>query len=92
MNVDQMFCDCLGDLEFACVDQLPDPAEAKSNTIYIRPDKSSYICLADGDYVALGPISTDSPVSELEVHLSNCPNCGAPLVKGKCEYCGTEVI
>lgn len=20
----------------------------------------------------------------------NCPNCGAPLSNGKCEYCGTE--
>ena len=22
---------------------------------------------------------------------TNCPNCGAPLHNGKCEYCGTEV-
>lgn len=22
---------------------------------------------------------------------TNCPNCGAPLKDGKCEYCGTEV-
>ena len=21
---------------------------------------------------------------------TNCPNCGAPLSDGKCEYCGTE--
>lgn len=21
---------------------------------------------------------------------TNCPNCGAPLKGGKCEYCGTE--
>ena len=21
---------------------------------------------------------------------TNCPNCGAPLKSGKCEYCGTE--
>lgn len=22
---------------------------------------------------------------------TNCPNCGAPLKKGQCEYCGTKV-
>ena len=22
--------------------------------------------------------------------MMNCPNCGAPLKNGKCEYCGTE--
>ena len=22
---------------------------------------------------------------------TNCPNCGAPLKNGVCEYCGTEV-
>lgn len=22
---------------------------------------------------------------------TNCPNCGAPLNGGKCEYCGTEI-
>lgn len=22
--------------------------------------------------------------------MTNCPNCGAPLSTGKCEYCGTE--
>lgn len=22
-------------------------------------------------------------------HKTNCPNCGAPLKDGKCEYCGT---
>lgn len=22
---------------------------------------------------------------------TNCPNCGAPLKGGKCEYCGTEI-
>lgn len=22
---------------------------------------------------------------------TNCPNCGAPLKNGICEYCGTEV-
>jgi hypothetical protein len=22
---------------------------------------------------------------------TNCPNCGAPLKMGKCEYCGTEI-
>lgn len=21
--------------------------------------------------------------------MTNCPNCGAPLVGGRCEYCGT---
>lgn len=21
--------------------------------------------------------------------MSNCPNCGAPIVSSKCEYCGT---
>lgn len=24
--------------------------------------------------------------------LTNCKNCGAPLKKNKCEYCGTEHI
>lgn len=23
--------------------------------------------------------------------MTNCPNCGAPLRKGRCEYCGTEM-
>lgn len=23
--------------------------------------------------------------------ITNCPNCGAPLKGGKCEYCGTEI-
>ena len=23
--------------------------------------------------------------------MTNCPNCGAPLKDGKCEYCGTQV-
>ena len=26
-----------------------------------------------------------------ESKTTNCPNCGAPLHNGKCEYCGTEV-
>lgn len=21
--------------------------------------------------------------------MTNCPNCGAPITKGTCEYCGT---
>lgn len=27
-----------------------------------------------------------------ELHPTNCPNCGAPLHNGNCEYCGTEVF
>lgn len=23
--------------------------------------------------------------------MTNCPNCGAPLKGGRCEYCGTQV-
>lgn len=23
---------------------------------------------------------------------TNCPNCGAPIKGGRCEYCGTEFV
>lgn len=23
---------------------------------------------------------------------NNCPNCGAPIKGGRCEYCGTEFV
>ena len=26
----------------------------------------------------------------MDMNKTNCPNCGAPLADGKCEYCGTE--
>lgn len=31
---------------------------------------------------------SDSPVVDLPLS-GNCPNCGAPIRKNKCEYCGT---
>jgi predicted RNA-binding protein with PUA domain len=27
---------------------------------------------------------------ENKIKITNCKNCGAPLKKSKCEYCGTE--
>lgn len=24
--------------------------------------------------------------------VTNCPNCGAPITKSKCEYCGTTFV
>lgn len=24
--------------------------------------------------------------------MTNCPNCGAPITKGTCEYCGTVFV
>jgi len=28
----------------------------------------------------------------IKMFKTNCPNCGAPLCLGKCQYCGTETI
>ena len=33
-----------------------------------------------------------SNIPSNEPHPANCPNCGAPLHNGNCEYCGTEVF
>ncbi len=33
-----------------------------------------------------------SNIPSNESYPANCPNCGAPLHNGNCEYCGTEVF
>ena len=32
---------------------------------------------------------TNCPKKRKDNNMTNCPNCGAPLVGGRCEYCGT---
>jgi ribosomal protein S27AE len=36
--------------------------------------------------------SVDYEAPSIEALPTNCPNCGAPLRDGKCEYCGTELF
>lgn len=28
----------------------------------------------------------------MEKEKANCPNCGAPIKGGRCEYCGTKFV
>lgn len=28
----------------------------------------------------------------MEIKKTNCPNCGAPIKGGRCEYCGTKFV
>lgn len=49
------------------------------------------------EYISLSSLETFSKKLEemnnfhtTKMKITNCKNCGAPLKKSKCEYCGTE--
>ena len=40
-------------------------------------------------YITTASIFDITGILNLAPYPTNCPNCGAPMVNGECEYCGT---
>lgn len=62
--------------------------QAQNATCCILPQKADYNC---PDFIPKNTWGTytKSIADECQLNKTNCCNCGAPLYKSKCEYCGT---
>ena len=56
-----------------------------------RSSSSDLFYNYDGEIGLAHELTTRSIYDHLYPHPTNCPNCGAPLKSGECEYCGSEV-
>ena len=69
------------------------PKTGECNTIYITSDKRMYIYI-NNEWQDLGYYSENEDKSTTKetytINRVNCKNCGAPLVDGKCQYCGSD--
>lgn len=77
-------------------DKLPDASTVIHGCIYsvVQNDLIRDYVALDGIWEDLGlydPSDFETAESTEAPTPTNCPNCGAPLKNGKCEYCGTEV-